>query len=376
VIAGGAHVSAWTDDVIEDLNVDVLAFGEGEETFDEIVTAVSNGGEPVGIKGTAWRVDGGTEFGPPREPISDLDRLPFPAWDLVRIESYERLPRPGNVRRNRYMPIFTSRGCPFQCAYCHRTFPKRFRARSAENVLQELTTLAETYGINDIEIHDDAFNLDLTRAKKICKGIIERGLNLSIAFPNGVRSDRLDRELVSLLARAGTTNMGVAVDTASQRLQKRVGRLLDIDRVRDAISWAKREGITTVGYFMLGFPTETREELEATVRFAEESDLLFASFFIVTPYPGTPLWEETVGKTGPSLPTYKDLNVFSGYFNLSEVDGGELRRIQRSAYCRFYRKRLLVILRCLPRLRIDWRNAAWIALRRLTDRRVLKNAPH
>jgi anaerobic magnesium-protoporphyrin IX monomethyl ester cyclase len=376
VVAGGAHVSAWTDDVVEDQNVDVLAFGEGEETFDEIVTMVSNGNAPRGVAGTAWRTNGGTEFGPPREPIPDLDKLPFPAWDMVTIGSYARLPRSGNVKRNRYMPIFTSRGCPYKCAYCHRIFPKRFRSRSAENVLRELRMLVETYGIHDIEIHDDAFNLDLHRAKKICQGIIEGGLDLSIAFPNGVRADRLDRELVSLLAQAGTTNMAVAVDTASTRLQKRMGRFLDITRVQDAIGWARREGITAIGYFMLGFPTETLEELEATIRFAVESELPFASFFIVTPYPGTPLWKETFGQARAPVRCYRDLNVFSGHFNLSQVDGRELRRLQRSAYWQFYRRRLPGILRMLPRLRVDWWNATRIALGRLTDRSTLEGVPH
>lgn len=365
VVAGGPHVSACPHDVAEDKAIDLLVFGEGEATYEEILARLQEGQGLTGMPGAAWREGESVVRGPERPPLEDLDALPFPAWDLVRIERYARKGRAGNLPRGRYMSLFTSRGCPFGCTYCHRVFPKRFRARSASRVLEEIDTLERTYGIRDFEILDDAFNLDLERAKAVCRGLVGRGFTFS--FPNGVRADRLDRELVSLLAAMGTTNLAIAVDTASAQLQRALGRNLDLARVRQAISWCREEGITTVGYFMLGFPGETKAQMEETISFAVDSDLTFASFFIVTPYPGTPLWNHVVGSKAVEV-DHRAMNVFSGYFNLSALTTKQLRAIQRSAYIRFYRRRLGRLVAALPKLRVDWRNAAWIAWRRMVDR--------
>jgi radical SAM superfamily enzyme YgiQ (UPF0313 family) len=374
VVAGGPHISACTDDVIEDPNVDVLVVGEGEETFADLVRSWTERHDVAGTPGASWKDNGGVQWGPQRPPVGDLDTLPFPAWDLVDIDVYARFGRAGNLRRGRFMPIFTSRGCPYQCVYCHNIFGKRFRARSAGNVVEEVRLLNETYGIRDIEIYDDIFNQDLPRAKAICNGFLELDLGLSLAFPNGVRVDRMDRELTELLARAGTTNLAVAVETASPRLQRAIHKNLNLDRANEAITWADEQGIVTNGYFMLGFPTETREEIEETIRYAAETDLYFASFFIVTPYPGTCLWDETVKEQGSSSLDFRDYNYLSGYFNLSEVDGEELRRLQRRAYWRFYTRKAFKILAATPRLRLDWQNAAWLWTRRMIDRGRLRGS--
>jgi anaerobic magnesium-protoporphyrin IX monomethyl ester cyclase len=374
VVAGGPHISACTDDIIADENVDVLVVGEGEEAFADVVRSWSDGGAARGIPGTAWRQDGEVHWGAQRPPVADLDALPYPAWDLVDIDRYARFGRAGNLRRGRFMPLFTSRGCPYQCVYCHNIFGKRFRARSANNVLEEVRQLTGRYGIRDIEIYDDIFNQDLPRAKVICEGLLRMDEDYRLAFPNGVRADRMDRELIGLLAQAGTTNLAVAVETASPRLQRAIHKNLNLDRVNEAITWADRDGIVTNGYFMLGFPTETRDEIQQTIHYAAHTDLYFASFFIVTPYPGTCLWDDTVKARGASSLDFRQYNYLSGYFNLSDVEGDELRRLQREAYWRFYTRKAFKILAATPRLRLDWQNAAWLWTRRMIDRGRLRGS--
>lgn len=371
VIVGGPHITACTSYVGEDGNIDVLVMGEGEETFVELVTAVQEGTGFRGIPGTAVLVDGRVEWGPARELIQDLDIIPYPAWDLVDIDVYSRFGRTGNVKRGRFLPLFTSRGCPFRCYYCCNVFGKTYRTRSAENVIGEVREIVDRFDVRDIEILDDIFNLDLERAKTICRGILD--LDLLIAFPNGVRADRLDHELICLLAEAGTTNMAVAIETSSQRLQKKIGKNLDVDRVKQAVVWANEEGIMTVGYFMLGFPTETREEMLDTIEFAVNMDLFFASFFIVTPNPGTPLWDQVMGDTDLSTVRFSEYNVFSGYYNLTDLSGAELRKLQRLAYRRFYWRKKWKILGSLFRLRVDWRNAMWLWVRRMFGRGLLRS---
>lgn len=373
VIAGGPHISACTSDVTEDSNIDVLVAGEGERTFTELVSRIAGGQSLGGTPGAGVRNrEGSVEWGAPAEPIADLDSIPFPSWDLVDIGRYARLGRAGNVRRGRYLPVFTSRGCPYQCYYCHNVFGRKFRYRSAGNVVEEIRTIVERFGVTDIEVYDDIFNLDLERAKSICRMLLELDMGLSLAFPNGVRADQLDRELVGLLAKAGTTNLAVAVESASPKLQKAIGKNLDLEHTKQAISWADEEGIVTNGYFMLGFPGETGEQIRETIAYAEETDLFFASFFIVTPYPGTPLWEMTMGGSDSSSLDFSQYNYLSGYFNLGGLDSDELRSLQKEAYRRFYRRKRWKILRALFRLRIDYRNAIWLWLGRMKDKARLK----
>ncbi len=378
VMVGGPHISACTNDVEEDMNIDVLVIGEGESAFTELIKRISNGDCISGIPSTALRVNGKIEWSTPGKLISDLDSIPFPAWDLVDIKKYARMGRAGNTKRGRYLPIFTSRGCPYRCSYCHNVFGKNFRYRSAENVVEEIRQIVETFGITDIEIFDDGFNINHDRAASICIKLLELDLGLSLAFPNGVRADHLDRELVTLLARAGTTNLAVGIETASPELQKAIGKNLNLEIAKKAITLADEAGIVTSGYFMLGFPGETAEQMKKTIAYAESTDLFFASFFIVTPYPGTPLWEQTMSTVDSSALNFSDYNYLSGYFNLSEINGSELRLLQKEAYRRFYSKKRWKILKSILRLRIDFRNAAWLWLGRMRDKarlRVHNNVP-
>jgi len=371
VIAGGPHISACTSDVVKDDNVDVLVRGEGERAFAELISRIDSGEPLAGAPGTAVREDGDVHWEDPDEPISDLDSIPFPAWDLVDIETYARLGRAGNVKRGRYLPVFTSRGCPFHCYYCHNIFGRRFRHRSAHNVVEEIRRIHDDFGITDLEVYDDIFNLDLDRAKSICRQLIDLDMGLSISFPNGVRADRLDRELVELLAEAGTTNLAVAVETADPELQRTIGKNLDLGRVMEAITWADNAGIVTNGYFMIGFPGETAHQIRKTIEYAEATDLYFASFFIVTPYPGTPLWDQTMKSDESDSLDFRRYNYLSGYFNLGELSSEELRLLQREAYKRFYASKRWKIVRSLFRLRIDFRNAAWLWLGRMRDKAKL-----
>ena len=157
--------------------------------------------------GTAWPDgEGGVEANPPGAIVEDVAALPWPAYDLVEMEAYfsqlhtHLSPQQAHAR---YAPVFTSRGCPYRCIYCHSIFGKKWRARSPESVVGEMKTLVERFGIKEFEIIDDAFNLDRRRVLEICDLIEKEGLEVSLAFPNGLRTDVLDDEVIHALRRAG-----------------------------------------------------------------------------------------------------------------------------------------------------------------------------
>jgi radical SAM superfamily enzyme YgiQ (UPF0313 family) len=292
VVLGGPHAKFFYDRALENPDIDAAVVGEGEETFPELLEALEDGRPLDGVKGVAFRRDGRALLTAPREAIEDLDSLPFPAWDLVDFRRYSRVPGMNGYSKSvPWAVVMTSRGCPFRCAYCHDIFGKKARLRSPENVLAEIELLTRVHGVREIHIVDDIFNVDPARAGRICDLIAERGIKVDIAFPNALRVDMMDRDLIRKLKRAGCYAVTYAVETASPRIQALLGKNVDLEKARRVISWTAAEGIITHGFFMIGFPGETREEMRLTEEWALSSDLWLPIFFMAVVYPRTRLFE-------------------------------------------------------------------------------------
>ncbi|HOW90403.1 MAG TPA: radical SAM protein, partial [Elusimicrobiales bacterium] len=325
--------------VIRDPNVDFAVVGEGERTVCELVEALEHGKPLSGITGLVYKEAGVPVFNPPRAVIEDVDSIPFPAWDLVDMEKYfdaghrhAANPFPAS---NRVVPVFTSRGCPYGCIYCHNIFGKRIRMRSAENVLREIELLSERYAPDEIEVSDDIFNCDMDRVIRICDGLIGSGSKAALSFPNGLRVDRMDRELVLKLKQAGTKQIYYAIESADPEVQKRIGKNLDLSKAEEIVRFTAGSGIVTGGFFIFGFPGETKEEMRKTVEFAKALPFHVAVFHYLTPRPNTPL-EALLRKRGIKLDSsglhhYKKFSV-----NLSAVSDAELKRMWAGAYAGFY----------------------------------------
>lgn len=368
-ILGGPHAMFFYDYALKEFSIDLVVIGEGETTFLELIQKLQKD-EPIdNVKGIAFKKEDKIILTPPRELIENLDNLPFPAWDMINFKQYSKVPTM-NVYYSAIpvAVIFTSRGCPFHCAYCHKIFGKRFRPRSPENVIAEIELLTQKYGVKEIHIIDDIFNLDLARAKRICDLIIEKGIKVKIAFPNALRGDIIDRELIHKLKQAGCYSLAYAVETASPRIQKLINKNLNLEKVRQAINWTFEEKINTYGYFMLGFPGETREEIEKTIKWACNSRLLVVAFFAVVIYPRLPLME-IAKKTYPRF-NFSEWEMFElKYWTerpfYKKVTGIDLFKIQYRAYYRFYLnpKRIFLILLRFPKNRYFIRNGPWWFLR-------------
>lgn len=337
MIAGGPYPSSSPERLLGDASVDGAVIGEGEIPLQQFVDSAAADRAWHGIPGLAVRENGGVRVNPQRDYVVDLDAMPFPDWDAADLPAYALKPRFSNRKPGPYMPVFTSRSCPWNCIYCHKIFGKRFRARGPESVLEELKTIHGRYGITDFEIFDDCFNFNRDRAEQICDQIIESGMKIRLSFPNGVRTDLLDEALIKKLKRAGTISMAVALETSSPRLQKLIRKNLDLDRARHAIALAARAGIFCHGFFMLGFPTETPDEMRATIRFACKSKLHSASFFVVTPQPGTELFRIIHNADDFGI---NDNPNKSGYFAHEEqntdIPAEVFEKIYKSTFFKFY----------------------------------------
>ncbi len=372
IVAGGPHPTAIPQAVLSDRAIDCAVIGEGEVTFTELVDRVARGQTWKGLAGCAWRDEDTVRLGPPRPLVEDLDSLPFPAWDLLDLRAYSDpkrapagLPRFGRY----YSTLMTTRGCPYRCIYCHNIFGKRLRTKSPDRVLEEILWMNDTFGIDDFHIWDDCFNLHKDRAIRIFKAIKESGRDLHFSFPNALRMDLIDPALITALEEGGTYLTCVAIETATPRLQKLIRKHLNLDKARKSIDLLARSRILTHGYFMLGFPSETLAEMEATVRFAIDSKLDSAFFFRVLPLPGTELHRMVRGQQDDARVDWDAFRfadiAFSETTNCSPVPAEQIGRLQARAMraMNVSPRRIARIARKVPPaflLRLARRNASLI----------------
>ncbi|MEY2805712.1 MAG: hypothetical protein RIR65_129 [Planctomycetota bacterium] len=353
VACGGPHPSVAADDVLKDAAIDFVVRGEGEHSFTELLSGIAAGREDwSACEGLSWRgADGAAVHNPDRSPPKDLDELPFPAWDLVDHAKYHKVPRGGVIYAHpEFATMFSSRACPWRCSYCHNSYGKQFRERSAAHVLAEIELLVEKHGVKELVFMDDIFNFRPERAKAIAQGIIDKGWKLALTFPNGFRGDILDEELVVLLKKAGMCRCMVAVESASPRLQKVMKKNLKVDKVRSIVDFIAGQGVMVHGAFMLGFPSETEEEMEETIEWAATSAFHTAAFFRVIPFKGTALYEQ-IRHAGYELPTdWSKYEPYQAEINLSEVPESRIFQLRKKAYRRFYLnpRRLWRIFELIP----------------------------
>lgn len=343
VVLGGPYASSDPVEATADEHVDVAVIGEGERTFAELVQVIRDEGPSWrrsdtldAVRGLAYRQDDQLHLTAPRPFIDDLDALPFPAWDLIDYRRYWSLQSMATGGIRPYLTLLTSRGCPYHCVYCHQLFGKRFRARSPESVADEVAALLGR-GVGHIEVMDDIANFHRARFDRMLELLLERDLRPVLSFPNAIRADLMDDHSVELLKRVGVGEVSIAFETAAPRLQKMIRKNLSVDRALATVEAMARRRIFTRGYFMLGFPTETRAEMWQTIQLAHRSRLHLALFFTPNPFPGTELYEMSRqgGQGGDGVNTV-DFEYFCGPFNASAVPDPVYRALYRWAYLGFY----------------------------------------
>jgi uncharacterized radical SAM superfamily protein len=257
--------------------------GEGEKCIVELVGALSNNKPLSSIDGLVFRKDSHiivNRWCPPE----DLDNLSLP--DLDSIEGFD-------WRDFRY-PVVTSRGCPFQCTYCcvnKLTGSRKWRSRSAKNVVDELKHVTRTKGIKSFEIWDDNFTLSIKRAKEICRELIYSKINLSWYCHNGIRADKMDRELVILMKQAGCTSIAFGIESGNSETFDSIKKGEPLSIIVDAVKLVKEVGIKAVGYFIIGLPGDTLDKFIETVRFQRSLQLDNYIFGMLIPYPKTEVWD-------------------------------------------------------------------------------------
>jgi radical SAM superfamily enzyme YgiQ (UPF0313 family) len=292
VVLIGSHSTFFHRELLEENPaVDAIVRGEFEVTVRELARAISEGRSWSTVEGLSYRADGQVVVSPDRPLISDLDSLPFPARHIVKTNGY----RAAIYSGDKCTAMVSSRGCPHQCTFCvwpNTLYGHRFRARSAENVVDEMEEVEKRFGIDEIYFDDDTFTIDRKRVLEICRLIQERDLHLSWIVQ--ARVDTVDREVLLAMKEAGCHYILFGIESGSPEMLARMKKRITLDKAREAIRLCNELGIKSQAFFLFGTPGETPESIQQSIDFAKQLGASTVQFAVAIPQPGSPLYEECV----------------------------------------------------------------------------------
>ena len=331
-ILGGPHPSACPEDSIKDDSVDIVAVGEGEEILPEIIDVMESGGDLSKVNGIFYKKNGETLSTPFHERIKDLDALPFPARHLLNWNIYKP-----SVMHYKNLPAFSvmcGRGCPYRCTFCScsKVFRNKVTMRTPENVLSEIKSLVETYGAREIMFWDDSFGLNKKWAQTLCDYIKP----LKITWSCWMRVNMVDPEILKKMADSGCWHISYGIESGNQMVLDTIKKGITIEQIKNAFKWTHEAGMEARGTFILGLPNDTWESMMDTINIAIDINADYAQFQLLTPYPGTELWDVASQYGDFSI---KDLSKYTIWFPVFIPKGltkQTLEKAHRLSYRMFY----------------------------------------
>ena len=342
IIIGGAHVNAVREESLYTDDIDYAIYGESEKALLKLVEAIDAGHSITDIPNLIYRNGEHVVINPTGPLVENLDELPFPAWDLLDLETYIDPP----IFDGAHMGVMTSRGCPWHCIFCASgvTWGSTVRFRSAENVIEELEQIVHKLGIRNIMFYDDTFTMNKKNFLKICNGIVKRNLNLK--YYSQVRVDTIDEEVAAALAESGCISAAIGAESGNNEVLKTLKKWFKTEDVIKAVSMLKAADVPILATYIIGCPGENHESIERTLKFSIELGTNQAKYMILTPFPRTELFRMCVEKgLLPSYMTPAQWSKFTYYqhvaANLSKVSTEELLEFQRIAYETFPQRPLI-----------------------------------
>ncbi len=334
-LVGGPHVTATPAATMKQfLSFDVGVLGEAEETIVDLLDCLRNAWSLWSVDGLILRTDNSVVRTTQRAPIANLDTLPFPAWELLPDLGKHYCPPVHTVKQLPAALLVTSRGCPAKCTFCDRSvFGHHMRAYSAEYVMQMIRVLYHEYGIREFQFRDDNFLAFRPRLAELCWLLIKE--NLDISWSLAGRVDMVNPRILRSLARAGCWQIWYGVESGSQRVLDVINKRTKLDVIRKAVRQTKDAGISPCGFFMLGMPTETVEDIERTIRFSRELPLDEAHFTFFTPMPGSEVYE-TVTEHGELDADWRRTNCWNPVFVPTGMTEQQLVKLWKRATLGFY----------------------------------------
>lgn len=301
-VLGGPHAGANGNEILTKSSAcDFAIIGEGELSFKNLLSVLKNGRcDYSSVDGLAYRTNDRIMINAKSQYITDLDSLPMPARHLLNMGKYLEMAVAHSTFKNKpFTPVLSSRGCPAKCTFCAiaNHWGKVQRKRGAKHVLDEIEFLVQQYGIREIHFEDDNLTADKERAMEIFNGMIARRFNISWTVPSGMAVHTLDKELLSKMKESGCYSISLAIENGDQEILTQIMRKpVNLKKIPPLIKTIRELDMEVKGFFILGYPGETKHTMESTVNLARELELDWALFFIFSPLPGTEIYETCISK--------------------------------------------------------------------------------
>lgn len=304
IVAGGIHFTIYAEKILQHCpSIDWIILGEGEQTLVRLVNRLKSGARNFEqIDGIAYRDAGRVVVSPKTGYITDIDQIPFPAYDLLDLEAYHvdtshwHNPKALPIRTS--IPLISSRSCPHHCSFCsmYRVMGPKWRARSAKNFVDEIDYLYHTYEYRHFSFMDDNLTLSKRRTLEICRTIIERKLDIQFETPNGLSLRSLDEEVLEQLVAAGMVRTYLAIESGSDYIRNQVmKKKVSLEQIRKVVQWTKKYPELFVNaFFIIGMPEETAETLEETFNLIREIDVDKIHIHNIVPFPSTGVYQQAV----------------------------------------------------------------------------------
>jgi len=335
VVFGGKHSTAIPDNVIKNASVDYVVIGEGEETFKDLIINIDS---PQNVKGITFKNQNGeVVVTTPREYIADINKLPVPIFkssiNTYGFEKHQKL-------KTYKWKIVSARGCPFQCIYC--ASDKLIRYRSPQHVIEEVKYVKRNYGIASFDFQDDSFSINKKRALELCSLL----KNENIVWECNTRVDLIDEDLVTQMKQSGCNTVWIGIETGSEKTFDRIMKNITVEMIYQAIALFKKYKLYVCGFFIIGFPWETKEDMEQTLNLINKLPIDNFELNIATPLPGTRMFNALVdeGKINISTENWSRFHQGSPDMNFSQYSNTEWKNMMLDytyQISKIHRKKLL-----------------------------------
>ena len=336
IAVGGPHATFMDKDILaEERAVDVVVRGEGEETLLELAENSFETGNFQNIKGTTFRNGEDIIQAPNRPAIQNLDELPYPAYNYFELHKYL-------LYGKLFLPVITSRGCPFQCSFCttSRIFGKQYRVRSPNNIVDELEQIKNVYGADSFTFYDDTLTLDKGRIFKICEEIKTR--RIGIPWDCQTRVDQVSKEILAKMKETNCQQVFFGVESGCQEILDAVNKKTTVKQNEKAIKMAKEAGLFVSISIIIGYPGENKDMLKQTLDFLRRSEPDDVYLCVATPYPGTELRRVVEGLGLKMSTDWSRYDTVTPVFQNPNLSDEEVKELRKNFYDSYYSPKYIV----------------------------------
>jgi radical SAM superfamily enzyme YgiQ (UPF0313 family) len=357
IILGGHHATIMKEELLrEDDTFDLIVHGEGEIVISRLLEAfrgysynkntfLKDYNLLSSLEGIVYRKGEEIVVNNPHAPISDLDSLPDPAWELLPMEKY--IPLPNQYLRKPVVHMIATRGCLFSCTFCscNAVFGRKIRRMSPKRVIEAFRHANQLFGAREISFWDDTITVQHRWLEEFCDLILKE--KIDVTWTCLARADTVNLKLLKLMRKAGCWNIFYGLEAGDQSLLDNINKGITLEQIIKAVEWTKKAGIEVRASFMLALPGETKKLAQKTINLALKLDIDYVQFCITTPYPGTKLYQEA-HRWGKLFTDFSQYSIWSpvfvpfGYKNREEI-----AQIEREALRRFYLRPTYILKRII-----------------------------